>query len=241
MPRLSGGASRDEQGGGETHGHERDDARLRGEPPCDLRPQELLLSRHGEGLPDLRKRESPLHRRRRRDHARRRDEEVHPHQPHPSRGRRGEDQPLRDDLGRRLQPRRDPLDGDRLRARHGVCRRRNRLSDRAKGNACLRGRQRLQPRRGQHALRRQHLDQARRGEEARHEGRDKEHELLQRHTRRARPRGEAPEGVHGPFYPDRAGDAQVGSRGDGDGLDALQGERARLPLFPRTRPRARRA
>ena len=70
--------------------------------------------------------------------------------------------------------------------------------------------------------------------------RDQEHELVQRHTRRARVRGEAPARVHGAFDPDRSGDAQMGPRGDGDRLDALQGERARLPLLPGARPRARR-
>ena len=229
LPRLPGlprRAARHEQGGREAHRDERPHARRGDQQARDLRPKELLLPRHGEGLPDLRERKSPLHRRRRGDHEGGRHEEARPHQPHPPRRGRREDQPLRHDLRRRLQPGRHAAHGDRRRARPRGRRRGDRLPDGPQGDSRLRGRLRLQPRRGQHALRRQHLDPPRRLPDARNQGRDQEHELLQRHPRRARIRGAPPARLRRAGRPHRAGDAPLGPRGAGDGFHADEGERA---------------
>ena len=89
---------------------------VRGRAALDLPPQELLLSRQPEGLPDQPVRHSACQRR----PARRR-----PHPPRPPRGGRGEDDPrrrVRPDprlrrLAGRLQPRRHAAGRDRHRAR----------------------------------------------------------------------------------------------------------------------------
>ena len=138
MPRVPGlprRPARREQGGREAHRHERPHARLRDQPPRHLRPEELLLPRHGEGLPDLRERQSPLHRRRRHDRDAQRTQ-VHPHQPHPPRRGRREDQPLRPEFGRGLQPRRHAPHGNRLGAGHGVRRRGDRVPHRPQRATC---------------------------------------------------------------------------------------------------------
>ena len=67
LPWLPWRAAGHEQRGRKAHCHERHDARLRDQPARHLRPQELLLPRHGQGLPDQRERQSSLHRRRRDD------------------------------------------------------------------------------------------------------------------------------------------------------------------------------
>ena len=88
------------------------------------------------------------------------------------------------------------------------------------------------------ALRRQRLAPAPRGDDARHQGRDQEPELVPQRAARARVRG-APAGAGpGRRRAHRAGDAAVGARPRRHALDALEGVRARLPLLPRARPGA---
>ena len=105
---------------------DRPGARLRDRPALDLPPQELLLSRQPEGLPDQSVRHPDL---------RRREARRHPHHPRPPRGGRGEDDPRRrlgpdprlDRLAGRLQPRRHAAGRDRHRARPARRRRSGRV------------------------------------------------------------------------------------------------------------------
>ena len=112
-PRDAAGAQR---AGDPLRAEDRRGARVRGRAALDLPPQELLLSRQPEGLPDQPVRHPACPRR----PARRR-----PHPPRPPRGGRGEDDPRRRvgpdprlrRLAGRLQPRRHAAGRDRHRAR----------------------------------------------------------------------------------------------------------------------------
>ena len=130
LPRPPRDAADRQRAGGPLRAADRRGARLRGRAALDLPPQELLLSRPAEGLPDQPVRHPACERRA----ARRR-----PHPPRPPRGGRGEADPRRrvgpdPRLGRlagRLQPRRHAAGRDRHRARPPQRRRR-----RASGRSC---------------------------------------------------------------------------------------------------------
>ena len=135
---------------------------LRDRAAVDLPPQELLLSRPGQELPDLPVRHPDLPRR----PAGRRAPA-----PDPPRGGRGEARPsrrVRPDprrrrLDRRLQPRRHAAVRDRHRARHPLGRAGARLAQPAPRHPAPARRQRREHGGGLAALRRQRLGPARRG------------------------------------------------------------------------------
>ena len=136
-------------------------ARLRARAALDLPPQELLLSRPAEGLPDLPVRRAAVPRRRARRGA---------HPPRAPGGGRGQAHPRRRERAhprlrrerRRLQPRRHAAGGDRHRARPALARAGARVAEAAAHDAAPAGRQRREHGGGLAALRRQHLAAARR-------------------------------------------------------------------------------
>ena len=136
-------------------------AGLRDRAAVDLPPQELLLSRPAQGLPDLPVRHPALQRR----PAGRRAPA-----PDPPRGGRGQARPRRragrihgsDALDRRLQPRRHAAVRDRHRARHPLRRAGARVAEAAAHDAAPARRQRREHGGGVAALRRQRLGAARR-------------------------------------------------------------------------------
>ena len=166
-------------------------ARLRDRPALDLPPQEVLLSRQPEGVPDQPVRHPARHERA----AGRR-----PHPPRPPRGGRGEADPrlrvgpdprLRR-LARRLQPRRHAAGRDRHRARPP----RRRGGPRVAPAPALddQGDRRLGREHGggEPPLRREHLDPPGGHGGAGHQDRAQEHELVPLHRARDRGRARAP-------------------------------------------------
>ena len=152
-------------------------ARLRGRPAVDLPPQELLLPRPAEGLPDQPVRHSARGRRA----ARRR---AHPSGAHGGgrreaqpRRRLGPDPRLRR-LARRLQPRRHAAGRDRHRARHRRSGEGPGVAGAAANDAPPARRLRREHGGGQPALRRQRLGPAGRHRRARRQDRAQEHEQL---------------------------------------------------------------
>ncbi|CAA9487793.1 MAG: Aspartyl-tRNA(Asn) amidotransferase subunit B @ Glutamyl-tRNA(Gln) amidotransferase subunit B, partial [uncultured Solirubrobacteraceae bacterium] len=105
VPRPAGDAPGGQREGDPLRADDGDGAGIRARRPLDLPPQELLLSRPAQGLPDQPVRRTAVPRRAPRRRA---------HPPHPPRGGRGEAHPRRRQrphpwLGRerrRLQPRR---------------------------------------------------------------------------------------------------------------------------------------
>ena len=137
----------------------------------------------------------------------------------------------------RSQPRRRRADGDRLRARYPQRRGSRRLSAQAALDPALSRHLRRQHGGGQPALRLQCLGaQARR--DAGHALRDQERQLDPLRHAGDRVRGAAPDRTHRGGRHGRPGDAPVRCRQGRDAADALQGARARLPLFPRSRSAA---
>ena len=121
VPGAAGRAARGQRAGGPLRAHDRPGARLRDRRALAVPPQELLLSRPPEGLPDLpvRRAAVPWRPPRRR-----------PHPPRPPRGGRRQAEPPGDErpdprrrpkLGR-LQPRRHAAGRDRDRARPALAR-----------------------------------------------------------------------------------------------------------------------
>ena len=208
-----------------------------------VRPEELLLSGPGQGLPGLPVRPAhqrgrpprPALRAARRHHAR-------PHrgghrQAHPRRRRRSH--PRRRPQPRGLQPLRRAAGGDRVRARPPHQRAGQGVRRRAAGDPPRHRGERRQDGGGLDARRRQRLRQPRRRAVG-HPLRDQEPQLAALARPGHRPRG-AP--------PDRpARERRAGAPGDpplGRGLrphrhPPREGGRRRLPLLPRARPRAAR-
>ena len=161
----------------------------------DLPPQELLLSRPAQGLPDLPVRRAPVPRRRARRGA---------HPPRAPRGGRREAHPRRRERAhprlrrqhRRLQPRRDAARGDRHRARPALGRAGGRVAEAAAHDDANARRQRREHGGGLAALRREHLAAPGRQRGARREDRAEEHELLPLHRTRHPGRGRAPAQDH---------------------------------------------
>ena len=161
LPRASRLAAGHQRAGRPLRDPDRPRARLRHRRALDLPPQELLLSRQPEGVPDQPVRLTAV---------RRRAPRRRPHPPRAPRGGRGEARPrvglgpdprLRD-VGGRLQPRRHAARRDRYRAR--PARRRNgpRVARPAAHDDPPARRLRREHGGGQPALRRQHLAAARR-------------------------------------------------------------------------------
>ena len=170
----------------ETH-QARARARLHDRRARRLPPQELLLSRPAEGVPDQPVRRAAL-RRTASSPCRRADGDVDDrHRPRPPRGGRGEERarrrvgphPRRDRDARRLQPRRHAARRDRHRARHP----RRGDGEALPAAAAPDGRRarsvRRRAREGLDALRRQRLGSPRRIRRAPHAHRAEEHELVQ--------------------------------------------------------------
>ena len=119
LPGPSRHAAGDQRRGGALRADDRHGAGLRDRPAVDLPPQELLLSRPAEGLPDL-----PV----RHPACGARAAGRHPHPPRAPRGgrrqararRRVGPDPLRRGQRGRLQPRRHAAGGDRDRARRAL-------------------------------------------------------------------------------------------------------------------------
>ena len=164
-------------------GQGRTGAELRHHPLPQVRPQELLLSRPAQGLPDLSALSAHRHQRKGAHPAARRRGEDHPH-PRDAHGggrRQAGARPVdRPDPGG-LQPLRRAADRNRHRA--GLPHRRggHRLSGEAEIHAGVFGRVRLQDAGGLPPLRREPLRPPRREHGAGHPHRDEEHQLLQGH------------------------------------------------------------
>ena len=238
-----------EPDGDRVGGQARPRARLRDRRALALPPQELLLSRPAEGLPDLPvRRPARLGRALRRARAGRRPRDRD--RPRAPRGGRRQDRPRRRRrradprrrvLARRLQPRRHAARRDRRRARRPL----------GRGGAALPpapapdGRRARHLRRGDGegiaALRRQRLRAPGRRGGLPHEDRAQEHELLQVRRRRDRGRGRAPDRDLRGRRRGRPADAPLRPAAGHDRAAPLEGGGARLPLLPRARPRGDRA
>ena len=163
-------AAGDQRAGGGAGHADRDGPALR-DPPLELCPQELLLSRPGQGLPD-----QPVRRadqRQRLAHLARRDRDRGDAGPHGGghgqadpRGR-GRPHQLGPSRPGRLQPLRRPAGGDRERARHAVGRAGAGVRLRAAGHPGRHGRLRRPHGRRVDAYRRQRLGPPGRGRRVR--------------------------------------------------------------------------
>ncbi|CAA9470548.1 MAG: Aspartyl-tRNA(Asn) amidotransferase subunit B @ Glutamyl-tRNA(Gln) amidotransferase subunit B, partial [uncultured Solirubrobacteraceae bacterium] len=239
LPRSARLAAGGQRPGDPLRADDGDGIRLRHRRALDLPPQELLLSRPVQGLPDLPVRRAAVHRR---APGRRADP------PHPPRGGRREARPrrrvgahprVRFQRGR-LQPRRHAVGRDGHRARPALGGGGARLAHPAARDAAPARRLGRQHGGGVAALRRQRLRASARLDRARDQDRAQEHELVPLrdagHQRGGRP-------------PDRAG-AGRRARGPGDAalrpghrahlVAALEGGGARLPLLPGAGPGTRR-
>jgi hypothetical protein len=166
------------------------------------------------------------------------NQEDHPGEPHPPGGGCRQDHAHGELVGDRLQPRQHAADGAGDGAGHVQPRRGHRVPGGAEGDADLRGHQRLQPRDGAHALRRELVGAPGGHGQAGREVRDQEHEHVQGHPPRADLRAGAAGGDAAQGRDAGAGDAALGRRGRDHVADALEGIRARLPLFSGAGPAA---
>ena len=114
-----------------------------------------------------------------------------------------------------------------------------RVSDRAQASAAVHRSERLQHGGRLAALRRQRQRAAARRGKIRHQGRSEKSEFLPLPAARARIRNRAANRRARIRRTNRAGNAPVERRRGPHRADALEGIRARLPLFPRARPAAR--
>ena len=235
---LPGRAAGDERRGDPLRPDDRPGARLRARAALDLPPQELLLSRPAQGLPD-----QPVRRARCASAggsatcastactSRRTRRKLDPR-------RRERADPRLGRLDRRLQPRRHAAGRDRHRARPALGRAGERVAAPAARDAAPARRQRREHGGGVAALRRQRLGPPGGQRGARHQDRAQEHELVPlpraRHPRRDRAAERAPRGGRA----GRPGDAPLRPAHGGDHVAALEGGGARLPLLPRARPAA---
>ena len=242
-------AARPEPQGDRVDGQARPRARLRDRLARALPPEELLLSRPAQGLPDLPvRRPARVRRTLRRPGARRRPRDRD--RARAPRGGRREDDPRRRHrrahprgrvLARRLQPRRHAACRDRVAARCAL----------GRGGAAVPAAPAPDGRRARHLgrrdgeglapLRRQRVRARGGGDRLPHEDRAQEHELVQVRRRRDHGRGRAPDRRVRGRGPGRAADAPLRPAGRHDRGAALEGGGARLPLLPRARPRRSRA
>ena len=230
------------------HAH-RPGARLPHRRAHHLPPEELLLSRPAQGLPDLAVRPAPGHRRTSGRGAGGRHAAARRHHPGPpgrgrrqarARGRRFGPHRRRRLLAGGFQPGRHAARRDRDRAGHLHARPGPGLPDAAaQPRRAARGLGR-QHGRGVPALRRQCLGAPPRTA-ARHQDRAQEHELLPLPSPRAGGRDRAADRQPGDRRADRPGDGPLRSH-HRTGVDpAQQGRGPRLPLFPGARPASHRA
>ena len=247
VPRPAGVAPGAQREGDRVDRADRARARLDDRAGLAVPPEELLLSRHAEGLPDQPVRPPGVRRRAARDRGRRRaaDDRRHArahgggHGQDDARGRRRADRAGRV-RPRRLQPRRRAARRVCLRARPALGGGGARLLHRAPRDA--RGARRLgrADGGGLAPLRRQHLHPARGGDRARHQGRDQEPQLGALARTRAALRGGAAAGRARARRAARPGDPSF-RRGDRrDAHAAFEGGGVRLPVLPRARPAAAR-
>ena len=215
----------------------------------DLPPQELLLPRQPEGLPDLPVRPAAVRGRQLRS-ARRRRRPCHRDRARSPRGGRREDDPRRRRRGphprrralaRRLQPLGHAAGRDRDQAGHSLARGGEVVPPAAAAN----GRRAWDLGRGDGeglaAVRRQRLGAAGGLGRAAHADRAQEHELVQLRRQGDRARG-APAGRDLRVRrPDRPGDAPLRPRQRVCAAAALEGGSAGLPLLPGAGPRVARA
>ena len=207
-------------------------------PRVDLPPQELLLPRPAEGVPDQPVRPSACGQR----PARRR---AHPPGPHG--GGRREAQPRRrfradprlGRLARRLQPRRHAAGRDRHRARHRRPGEGQGMAGAAADDPPPARRLRREHGGGQPPLRRQRLGQAGGHGGARRQDRAQEHEQLPLPRARCRGGDRPPASDDRGRRQGRAGDAPLRPRQRHADPAPLEGVRPRLPLLPGARPRSR--
>ncbi len=227
-------------------------AELRDRAMVPLRPEELLLPGHAEELPDFAVRRADRHQRLPRGAAGRRHHLAGGDRAGAHGGRHRQADPPRQRNGPhrrchrfadRLQPCRCPADRNRHQAHCGGRRPgtadRPVLCDRTAGPVARVGRIRCQDGPGLDALRRQRVTKAHRDNRIRHPDRDQERQLAQKRRGRRALRNAAPRRVAGVRWPDYPGD-QALSRGRVHQPGPRQGDRAGLPVFPRTRPGTRR-
>ena len=138
----------------------------------------------------------------------------------------------------RLQPLRRAADRNRFRARPAHARRGLRVPEHAEADPRIHGSERLQHGGRLAALRRQRERAAARRAEIRHQGGSEEPEFVPLSGARARIRNRAADRRDRIGRHDLAGNAAVERRRGAHRADALEGIRARLPLFPRSRSAA---
>ncbi len=213
-----------------------DDAGLPRRPVQQVRPEELLLPRPPQELPDLPVRPPALFRRLSRDRGAR-GPAARRHHPRPPRGGRGEAHPLRNarrGLVRGLQPGRRPAPRDRQRAGARLARGGVRVPEGPEALASVPRRLGLRHGEGEPPVRCECLDPPPRRLRARREGRGEEYELVPGGREGAGARDRAADAPRRCGRTGRAGDAPLGGRPRGDAPDAEQGGGPRLPLLPRS-------
>ena len=215
----------------------------------DLPPQELLLPRQPEGLPDLPVRPAALRGRQLRGARRRRRPRGRDRARAPRGGRREDDprrrrrgpHPRRRALARRLQPLGHAAGRDRDQAGHPLAR----GGEGVPAAAAADGRRARDLGRGDGeglaALRRQRLGAAGGLRRAAHAHRAEEHELVQLRRQGDRARGAAADRDLRVRRAGRPGDAPLRPGQRVGAAAALEGGGAGLPLLPGARPRAARA
>ena len=215
----------------------------------EVRSQELLLSGHAQGLPDLAVRHAANDRRRRQVLAGGRHVEGVPpdadsfgrgHGKIHARGFRRRSHRGKLLFAPRLQSRGGSADGVRLGTGAAQRSRRRRILGIAAQDAARSRGQRRQDGGRLAALRCQRLDAPGRRDAAWYEERDQEHELVSFRRARDRQRNRAPDRDPRVGRARRAGDARLGRAARRHALDAQQGRGARLSLLPRSRSRAAR-
>ena len=166
------------------------------------------------------------------------------HHAHPPGRGHGQDDPRRrerrphlgrDQVARRLQPRRDAAHRARQRAGYPHSRGGSPLRAEAPAHLAVAGHQRLLDGGGLDARRRQRERAQARRDRAGHQGRDQEHEQLQGDARRARLRDHPPGRTHRRWRQGGPGDTPLRRDRQGDQFAAGQGGGPRLPLLPRAR------
>ncbi len=214
------------------HGH-----RLPHQPDLGLRPQELLLSRPPQRIPDIPVRNPFVRARPSGHHGQRRGKDRGRH-PHPHRGGCREKHPLhhRERQLRGPQPDRGAAYRDRQRTRHAQCRGGRGLPEGIALHPGLSRHLRRQHGGGLVSLRRQRESSALRTGRVRNPRRTQEHELLPPCPKGHRIRDRAPDRPFGRRSGRGPGNAAVQRRQGRHRLHARQGGGPRLPLFPGPRP-----